>query len=487
MKKRLLAVFMVLAMLFGMIPVTAFAAEEPHNYVGNGSFEEAGALWNYPSQWPNAELITGDAEGAADGSNYVKLTCTGTQTQLGAVALALVPGATFRFSAQVKGTVEEGTLVVDLRHYGNGGAPLTASWGVYDLVVASADEWNTVSVDVVLPEEIGTNTTGGTEIRIGFKNGTGKGVVYVDDVRFYEVVEEPDEPVYGPIGENLITNGSFENLDADGKPMGVGANNGDKTFGGANGTHTIVSDTDKVYDGTKAAYIYDTAGQTLRLVMNAPAVEAGKSYQFSFWAKGNTESPWTAGNYYKLGAALDYQSDGMTLIDIPAEYAMELKDDEWHQLTYVFEAAETGSLAFYIGCGWAPWIAAVDGVALYEYGEIDPDAPVVDTTALEAAIAAAEALTEEDYTAETWSAMQTALTAAKAALESKVQDDIDAAATALNNAVAALEDAFEPVSVGLVNPDFESNPSELVVPGWEASGFGAWSEGNVCTTYSNNW
>ena len=47
------------------------------------------------------------------------------------------------------------------------------------------------------------------------------------------------------------------------------------------------------------------------------------------------------------------------------------------------------------------------------------EAVTVDTTKLEAAITAAEALKEADYTADSWSAMQTKLTAAKAALTAK--------------------------------------------------------------------
>lgn len=63
----------------------------------------------------------------------------------------------------------------------------------------------------------------------------------------------------------------------------------------------------------------------------------------------------------------------------------------------------------------------------------------IDTTALEAAIAAAEGKTEADYTADSWSAMQEKLTAAKAALIAKIsQEEVTKAATELNAAVEAL-------------------------------------------------
>ena len=70
------------------------------------------------------------------------------------------------------------------------------------------------------------------------------------------------------------------------------------------------------------------------------------------------------------------------------------------------------------------------------------EAVTVDTTKLEAAITAAEALKEADYTADSWSAMQTKLNAAKAALKAKEsQSAVDTAADELNTAVKALKKA----------------------------------------------
>ena len=75
------------------------------------------------------------------------------------------------------------------------------------------------------------------------------------------------------------------------------------------------------------------------------------------------------------------------------------------------------------------------------------EAVTVDTTKLEAAITAAEALKEADYTADSWSAMQTKLTAAKAALTAKEsQSAVDTAADELNTAVGNLKKAQAEVS-----------------------------------------
>ena len=63
----------------------------------------------------------------------------------------------------------------------------------------------------------------------------------------------------------------------------------------------------------------------------------------------------------------------------------------------------------------------------------------VDYTALNAAIAKYDALTESDYTADTWAAATTAYNAAKAALSSTDQATVTAAAEALEAAIGALK------------------------------------------------
>ena len=66
----------------------------------------------------------------------------------------------------------------------------------------------------------------------------------------------------------------------------------------------------------------------------------------------------------------------------------------------------------------------------------------MDTTSLEAFIKSAEALTESDYTADSWSALKTALASAKTALsEKKSQDAVDKAASDLDTAIQGLKKA----------------------------------------------
>ena len=62
----------------------------------------------------------------------------------------------------------------------------------------------------------------------------------------------------------------------------------------------------------------------------------------------------------------------------------------------------------------------------------------LDRSALQGAIAAADGKVENNYTTETWATFAAALADAQAKLASRVQADINAAATALNNAIDAL-------------------------------------------------
>ena len=94
-------------------------------------------------------------------------------------------------------------------------------------------------------------------------------------------------------------------------------------------------------------------------------------------------------------------------------------------------------------------------------------APVVDKSELQAAITEAEKLQEEDYTAASWSAFQTALAAARQMLDSETasQTQVDDALTALDNAVKALEKAPEPTPS--VEPSVEPTTEPTAQPSAE--------------------
>ncbi|MBC5684800.1 penicillin-binding Tp47 domain C-containing protein [Ruminococcus hominis] len=94
-------------------------------------------------------------------------------------------------------------------------------------------------------------------------------------------------------------------------------------------------------------------------------------------------------------------------------------------------------------------------------------ATAVDTTALEQAIVAAKALNESDYTADSWKAMQTALTAAESAQAAKEsQESVDKAKDTLNTAVNALvkaetKEEYSYVYVGMTWAEYWVNEGVL--------------------------
>lgn len=94
-------------------------------------------------------------------------------------------------------------------------------------------------------------------------------------------------------------------------------------------------------------------------------------------------------------------------------------------------------------------------------------ATAVDTTALEQAIVAAKALNESDYTADSWKAMQTALTAAESVQAAKEsQEAVDKAKDTLNTAVNALvkaetKEEYSYVYVGMTWAEYWANEGVL--------------------------
>lgn len=94
-------------------------------------------------------------------------------------------------------------------------------------------------------------------------------------------------------------------------------------------------------------------------------------------------------------------------------------------------------------------------------------AAAVDTTALEQAIVAAKALNESDYTADSWKAMQSALTAAESAQAAKEsQEAVDKAKDTLNTAVNALvkadtKEEYSYVYVGMIWAEYWANEGVL--------------------------
>lgn len=99
----------------------------------------------------------------------------------------------------------------------------------------------------------------------------------------------------------------------------------------------------------------------------------------------------------------------------------------------------------------------------FTYTTKEAPAPAeVNTEALKATIAKAEGLKEADYTADSWAAMQTSLTSAKAALESKEsQEAVDAASASLQSSIDALK-AATPAETEEETKDDKKDETEAV-------------------------
>lgn len=94
--------------------------------------------------------------------------------------------------------------------------------------------------------------------------------------------------------------------------------------------------------------------------------------------------------------------------------------------------------------------------------KVAPAPAEVNTATLEATIAKAEGLKEADYTADSWKAMQTSLTSAKAALEAKEsQEAVDAASASLQSSIDALK-AATPAETEEETKDDKKDEAEAV-------------------------
>lgn len=141
---------------------------------------------------------------------------------------------------------------------------------------------------------------------------------------------------------------------------------------------------------------------------------------------------------YPADYMIQVSNDGTNWTNVVAVY----NDTNWTEVgarVFEFDAVNARYVRFFgerLGrCG--------DGFCL-QLSELEvygSDAVIpVDKTALNEAIAAAEARVEDDYTTESWAAVETALAAAKEAAKNAEasQEDVDTAAKALMDAVAAL-------------------------------------------------
>lgn len=255
----------------------------------------------------------------------------------------------------------------------------------------------------------------------------------------YNVVENGGELV-GGYGENKLA------------AYSVKANVTEAT----NGLKTVTKDEkgNFSFSARQAGSDSGIEGQTLKTAPDA--TEAGLTVKDAKGSYGEFLRVDLTGNYGDLGANMQavtwtYYGNDSTYSNVKATYGTKFAADNWMHKTKGIQLALTKSLRCKLpegtdGTGyWTITIAAL-GYKDVTYQFQATDANIVkdseeeiSTDELKKAIEAAEALTESDYTADSWAAMQAELQEAKDELKDpKTQATVDEATHHLNAAIEAL-------------------------------------------------
>ena len=255
----------------------------------------------------------------------------------------------------------------------------------------------------------------------------------------YNVVENGGELV-GGYGENKLA------------AYSVKANVTEAT----NGLKTVTKDEkgNFSFSARQAGSDSGIEGQTLNTAPDA--TEAGLTVKDAKGSYGEFLRVDLTGNYGDLGANMQavtwtYYGNDSTYSNVKATYGTKFAADNWMHKTKGIQLALTKSLRCTLpegtdGTGyWTITIAAL-GYKDVTYQFQATDANIVkdseeeiSTDELKKAIEAAEALTESDYTADSWAAMQAELQEAKDELKDpKTQATVDEATHHLNAAIEAL-------------------------------------------------
>lgn len=208
-------------------------------------------------------------------------------------------------------------------------------------------------------------------------------------------------------------------------------------------------------------------GQELKTAPTAE--EAGLTVKEAKGSYGEFLRVDLTGNYGDLGANMQsvkwtYYGDDSTYTNAKATYGTKFAADNWMHKSMGIQLGLTKSLRCTLpegtdGTGyWTMTISAL-GYKDVTYNFQAKDENIVkdakeeiSTTNLEAAIKKAESLTESDYTADSWAAMQTELQEAKEELAAKhSQAAVDEATSHLNAAIESLVKAEEKETYVLMN------------------------------------
>ena len=344
------------------------------NCFANGSFEEVNSSgvpngvnpggFGAPVGWNVSLFVNDDPENACDGSRSIKLVNADAAGALNAaMSVGFEAGRDYLFTFKVKGTAvttagDPYYMGADIHQYSSSGYVGTVGMGT-DTVNPKADQWTT-AYHIFSP---GENVTSAV-----FEIGVAWGIseVYIDDVALYPIGVVEEAPVYGPIGENLLSNGDFETL-ADGRPVGFvtyySIPDPWATYDGWGTKGLLVTGEENVASGSNAVRLVDTEGLWTRLGFEVSGLKENTDYVLSFKAKG------TSGQ--GLGVVLNGSVVAQTVTDNAPDA------NEWKTMTYTFNTGASTTMGFLVDNGWATLDVILDDMSLYEYGEVveEPEEP----------------------------------------------------------------------------------------------------------------
>ena len=269
----------------------------------------------------------------------------------------------------------------------------------------------------------------------------------------YKVVENGGE-LAGGFAENKLQ--SYKGLKA-------------KVTADTNGLKTATKNADGTFSFSAKETGTESGIEGQELKTAPTAEEAGLTVKEAKGSYGEFLRVDLTGNYGDLGANMQsvkwtYYGDDSTYTNAKATYGTKFAADNWMHKAQGIQLGLTKSLRCTLpegtdGTGyWTMTISAL-GYKDVTYNFQATDANIVkdvdeeiSTTNLEAAIKKAEGLTESDYTAESWAAMQTELQEAKEELAEKhSQAAVDEATSHLNAAIESLVKAEEKETYVLMN------------------------------------
>ena len=346
----------------------------------------------------------------------------------------------------------------------------------------TADSWSVLAAAVTAANELGEDAT-----QEAVDNAA---TAITNAIAGLEEAEEAEPEV--DITSGMIAHYDFEEVEGTSVPNVVDS----ETYTGTLSGTTSISEEGKIGD---ALELGSQGGMQLNNIVNA----SNSSFSVSMWYKGANET-FNASNANLVQAGTIGGSTGRTILilDNNEQYYTYVTGDnnkvrtatpvthtEWQHITFAYEydaETETAKAYFYVNgeldhaegyedgislSGTAldtadmiigrhrnnegQFMGLIDEVrvyntagtaeqasAIYAYAP-ETEEVVVDRTALDAAIAEATALNEADYTADSWSVLAAAVEAANELGEDATQEAVDSAATAITNAIAALEEAEE--------------------------------------------